>query len=307
MLVSFWWLVGYLAVFGLVIALLWMLIWWMRRSGARRRSPLARNLLRSPGDSLRPELEDLNSDIMGLCCLMLIMPLVVYSIWITQIHFGAATISAGNLVWLCAVIIAALGYLLLKLRRVLERRRSLYLALDGEMAVGQELNQLMRKGYAVYHDFPADRFNIDHVVVAPGGVFAVETKSRAKHTAGDAKAEAEVIYDGQTLRFPRWESREFLDQATRQATWLSQWLTSAVGEQVTAMPVLALPGWFINRVQRGPVQVISGRDANNLVRPGETILSASMMQRIVHQLDARCRTVEPRAYQQPKRQQETRP
>ena len=29
---------------------------------------------------------------------------------------------------------------------------------------------------SVYHDIQADQFNIDHVVVGPSGVFAVETK-----------------------------------------------------------------------------------------------------------------------------------
>jgi len=35
----------------------------------------------------------------------------------------------------------------------------------------------MLDGYHVYHDFPAERFNIDHVVVGPAGAFAIETKA----------------------------------------------------------------------------------------------------------------------------------
>ena len=37
---------------------------------------------------------------------------------------------------------------------------------DAEVAIGQELDQLMRDGAAVFHDMPAERFNIDHVVIA---------------------------------------------------------------------------------------------------------------------------------------------
>lgn len=181
----------------------------------------------------------------------------------------------------------------------MKRRRALFLGLDGEIAIGQELNELMQQGYAVYHDFPAERFNIDHIVIAPGGVYAVETKTRPKPLTGDGKASAEVLYDGASLRFPTWENRSFLDQATRQAEWLSRWLTSAVGESVRVEPVLALPGWYIKRVARGRVQVISGRDADHLVRPNQSVLSRELIQRIVHQVDQRCRTVEPRGYHRP--------
>jgi len=259
---------------GVNFALLWSLIWWLRRDGSRRRSPLSRNLLRNPGDSLRPEIEDLNQDFLGLACLLVIVPLAVYSIWISQIKFGAARITSASIVWLGVVTLGAVAFLSVKLFRVLKRRRTLYLALDGEMAIGQELNELMRKGYAVYHDFPAERFNIDHVVVAPGDVFAIETKARPKPITGNAKADAEVTYNGRTLRFPGWESSDFLDQATRQATWLSRWLSSAIGEVVQVKPVLALPGWYINRTKRGPVQVMSGRDANSLVHPMAVRLSS---------------------------------
>jgi hypothetical protein len=33
---------------------------------------------------------------------------------------------------------------------------------DAELAVGQELDRLMRQGTIVFHDFPADGFNLDH-------------------------------------------------------------------------------------------------------------------------------------------------
>ena len=86
----------------------------------------------------------------------------------------------------------------------------------------------MLDGYRVYHDFPGDKFNIDHIVVGPPGVFAVETKARSKPTSQDRKADAKVKYDGKCLRFPNATDVEFLEQAKRQAEWLSKWLRSAV-------------------------------------------------------------------------------
>jgi hypothetical protein len=50
---------------------------------------------------------------------------------------------------------------------------------EGEEAVGGILESLTADGWHVIHDVSFGRGNIDHVVVGPGGVFAVETKSHA--------------------------------------------------------------------------------------------------------------------------------
>ncbi|MBU1055794.1 MAG: NERD domain-containing protein [Proteobacteria bacterium] len=44
---------------------------------------------------------------------------------------------------------------------------------------------LFKVGYKVYHDFPAEKFNIDHIIIGPAGVYAVETKARQKPTTGN--------------------------------------------------------------------------------------------------------------------------
>lgn len=38
----------------------------------------------------------------------------------------------------------------------------------------------MTQGARVYHDFPAENFNIDHVLIDRAGVFAIETKGFTK-------------------------------------------------------------------------------------------------------------------------------
>jgi hypothetical protein len=205
---------AFIVVLGIAALILWSLAWWLRKTGARRRTPLTRNLLRAAGESIRPQLEDLSLDMMGLACLLVMLPVVVYSLWISELHFGDRQITGQSIVINATVTFAALGGIGIRLWKVITRRRSLQLALDGEMAIGQELNQLMLKGYAVYHDLPGENFNIDHVVVTPAGVFAVETKARPKPISIDGKADAEVVYDGATLRFGNRENREFLEQVT---------------------------------------------------------------------------------------------
>lgn len=96
------------------------------------------------------------------------------------------TLRLGSSMSWTLTIILGIGltvYCLTNLLKHLNLRRSYQLGYEGEIAVGQELNQLMLDGYRVYHDFPGDKFNIDHIVVGPPGVFAVETKARSKPTS----------------------------------------------------------------------------------------------------------------------------
>jgi len=173
-------------------------------------------------------------------------------------------------------------------------RRSYQLGYEGEIAVGQELNQLMLDGYRVYHDFPAGKFNIDHIVVGVSGVFAVETKARSKPTSKDRRADAKVKYDGRSLQFPNSTDVQSIEQAKRQAEWLSKWLQRAVGETVGVRPVVALPGWFVERVASGGIRVINPKNFRSIAKPKDgNILSGQMISRIVHQLEQKCRDVEP--------------
>lgn len=93
--------------------------------------------------------------------------------------------------WASAAIVTV--YFMWKAVTLVRRRRDLRIGMAGEMAAGEELNRLMFDGYHVYHDFPAVRFNIDHILVGPPGVFAVETKARSKGSRGKRIDEAKVI------------------------------------------------------------------------------------------------------------------
>jgi hypothetical protein len=50
---------------------------------------------------------------------------------------------------------------------------------EGEEVVGGILEGLGAEGWHVIHDVSFGRGNIDHIVVGPGGIYTIETKSRA--------------------------------------------------------------------------------------------------------------------------------
>lgn len=262
----------------------------------RLRSPFTRDLLRSPGQSLLSKLDAINEDLVVYYTAALIVPLAIYSIHISMSYFGGAPeteIRTG------AAICIGLGFFVFCISRLITRlgeRRAIRLAYEGELAVGQALDPLRRAGFYVYHDFPADKFNIDHIVVGPKGVFAVETKTRSKPSTKNRVEDATVKYDGRMLYFPKGDDFKTTDQATRQASWLSNWLGKAIGEPIAARAIVALPGWFVKRTSSEGIPVVNPKQFSSLfehIKP--RWLSESMIARINHQLDQKCRDTEPQS------------
>lgn len=263
-----------------------------------RRNPLTTSLLRGPGETIRKELEVISEKLDDFSLLIVGLAILSPIVLLSVLKSG----NSSTIGWQFWVVIVSYGLIVAGLTRWLYRtlrhRQNLYLGLDAETAVGQELNTLMFSGFRVFHDFPAENFNIDHIAVGPAGVFAVETKGRAKPVKGRGNIDAKVFSDGETLKFPDWNETEPLEQARWQAKWLSKWLSSAVGQAVPVKPVLAIPGWFVEMTKRGDIVVYSGKNPQFIskLQTGAP-LSDSLVLSIAHQLEQRCRDVAPSAYQ----------
>jgi len=283
-----------LTVFPFVFACFFC-VYVIKRQNRRRKSPLGEKLLRGPGESLRREISkntDKTIDLFFRLFFVFIPPLFLFML-LAYIHDNLIPVWELGLVFFLYVVLIFFGTR--QLYRLLKQRFNLSLGLDAEQAVGQELNQLMLSGCHVYHDFPANKFNIDHVVVGPSGVFAVETKGRTKPKNKDGKADHNVIFDGQKLQFSSWIETAPLDQAKRQAEWLSKWLTNATGTPIKVQGVLVLPGWYVTRKGTGPVWVISGKEVYSL-KNGRQVVNQQTIQQVSHQLEQRCRDVGPSVY-----------
>jgi hypothetical protein len=223
------------------------------------------------------------------------VPTLAVALYFGQVALlGDGSVGLGVALMYGALTLANAAYSLRQLLKTATELDKLKAGYDAELAVGQELNQLMRQGAHVFHDFPAERFNIDHIVVARQGVFAVETKGYTKLAEGDGRKNATVVFDGKKLVFPNYSTTKPLDQSVRQAKWLSEWLSSATGTRVRAAAVLALPGWFVDPAGEGAVIVLSGRMLKSLLeQKTPQTLTDQTFQQIVHQLGQRCRDVKP--------------
>jgi hypothetical protein len=283
-----------LAPMGLVVA---YFVYSKKRINEKRKNPINNDLLRSPGESLSEKIEDLSLDIDSYLMALTISPLLCYTLYLQSNRSLLITI---GLALFGISFTITFAYKLLKLG---QQRNKLKLGYDAELAIGQELNTLMRDGYWVFHDLPAENYNIDHVVVGANGVFAVETKGRSKPVQKEGKAEFKVKFDGNQLIFPTWVETKPLAQAKRQASSLQKQLSSAVGESVEVKPVLAIPGWFIEVSSKSEVVLINGKNCGNIFNKLSCQkLDEQQIKCIAHQLDQRCRNVKPQAYKNKKAQ-----
>lgn len=145
-----------------------------------------------------------------------------------------------------AVVFAAFASI--KLRPLFKTYRQLKLGRDGERTVGQELEKLRAHGYQVYHDFLADGFNIDHIVIGPTGVFTVNTKTVSKPKDTDAKIE----YDGVTVRVPGTSlDRDPIAQAKAERDFIRNWIKEKANRNVPVRPAVAFVGWYVAKQPDG--------------------------------------------------------
>jgi Nuclease-related domain len=209
------------------------------------RSPLKAEPLRVPGQSVRNQKIDL------------LFERLIPVLWVTTI-LAALTVAAAIQDWtgwrpttleyaLFTGVLAAFSALrLFYLRPKIE---AFDLGQRGELAVGQFLEQyLTAEGARVIHDVLGDRCNLDHVVIAPQGVFVIETKTYSKPRHGEARI---TFAEDGTLRAAGYRpDRDPIAQVEAGSRWLSELLTELTGEAVQCRGAVVFPGWSIEYMSR---------------------------------------------------------
>lgn len=129
---------------------------------------------RRPGESLRALRESLVDDNLPA---IVFVPFTFWFVWVThRVLPGSLRNQSGF--WLLLAMLATVGSAVAWIR-LLNKARCLNRGELGEKVVGDAIDELRRFGYHPIHDIVRDKYNIDHVVVGPAGVFAIETKFRS--------------------------------------------------------------------------------------------------------------------------------
>jgi hypothetical protein len=260
----------------------------------KKRLPFTQKILRPPGESLRVRLieldEKLNERFVQLF-LAAYSPLVMAGLVALQ------GVRATTGVWITVVVIAVVVsvFCAYRLWKVISLRRRIRLGFEGERHVGEVLNQLMLVGYRVFHDFlitdkPRTIRNIDHIVIGPNGVFAVETKTRRK-VKGENGATVTVLDNA--LQYPWGVDQRDLEQTQGDARWLGEWLSKMSPQPVNVGSILVLPGWFIDRRAKPAVTVLSGSEVvANIPKLNGTATNEGEIRRLAAIIEDRNRSIE---------------
>jgi hypothetical protein len=261
-----------------------------------KKSPLSIDLLRSPGESLQEQIDKITNDVLSNLLLIPIIPVFLYSIVLSNHSFSGKQLSSFQIIFYVAFAILSNSYFCFSIYKLLQKKNLLRVGLECEVAVGQDLQNLLAHKFKVYNDFQTKKFNIDHIAIGPTGIFAIETKGRSK----SVKQENEnwkVEFDGQKLKFPGWVETKPLEQAIRQANWLKNWIQQATAENINVVPVIALPGWYITRKSKSEIRVYNGKNSCFLAK-GSAILTDKQIQTIAFQIEKECRNITAKSYKQ---------
>ncbi len=240
----------------------------MTRPG-KKRSPLKSAPLRSAGQSIedqrmRTVLQDVVPDLIALSGLFV----WTVSEWLR--YFSPRE----PMPWIFTSLTLALAlFTAVRVWRVKRQMVAWKLGRDGERAVGQLLDTLRADGYQVFHDVLGESFNLDHVLIGPGGVFTVETKTWSK----PARGSPEVMFDGEAIRVGGLEpDRNPLIQARAQAGWLKSVLSESAGRDFAVLPVVVFPGWFVKTTgrPRQPLWVLEPKALVKYIKNCEPELTA---------------------------------
>lgn len=288
----------FLGLYALVVfGALFVAIQWLK---AKRRpklpfKPERDKLLRGPGESLKQKIELMDENMIFLLMALLVVPLLGgfgVLAWLQQAQIGSLGLR------MALALIVALGLVLAGswyLAKEAFRRGNHYLGWFGERLTAEELEPLKAQGWQIFHDVPVSagkaEWNIDHVAVGPGGVFAIETKMRRKGHARPGRKDHEVFYDGRVLSWPWIEDRYGLDQAEKNAKELEDWIEQLTNVKTKVAAVLTFPGWYIVERALGPVRVVNAAFLPALLNARSNVLTAQQIDLVSRQLESRCRDV----------------
>ncbi len=210
----------------------------------KTRSPIKGKPLRYAGESLDREIADIYDDMLLKYAVYVIFFLAfAVTDWYrvltdSPIQPWTTTIGAGLVI----------SYSTIKFFRLRKKAELLKQARDGERVVGEYLERLRAKGYVVFHDIVGDGFNVDHVLLAPTGIYTIETKTWSKPVRGSAR----VVYDGKKVVVNGFKpDRDPIGQANAQARWLGEILQESTGKKFPVRPVVLFPGWFVEATPAG--------------------------------------------------------
>lgn len=202
----------------------------------KRDLPFDQALLPQAGQSAREKRDQIWDEKVApwLFCIGVAVMIIITAWLVALVRPPALAASAATT---SAVLISIVA--LFRMRRAIKEMKGYSLGYKGEVYVSQCLDKLKAQGWRLFEDVPNEKGNVDHVLVGPGGIFTIETKT---HSRKDGK-KVEVTFDGQKVAINGFETDEPIKQAFAEAGFIKN-LVGATKADV--QPVLIYVGAMIN-------------------------------------------------------------
>lgn len=233
-----------------------------------KKSPLKAQPLRDPGESGMERLYDeVYGKIVtwvGISIVMLVMAALEWWRWWRK--------APPEPLVATAVAVAFCGFAAWKLWRTWPSLKNIGLGRAGEKYVGQWLEKELRpRGYQIVNDIPGDGHNIDHVLVGPTGIYAIETKTVRK----PARGRANVVSDDEIVTVHGLEpDRNPIVQAKAAAGELARIVRETTGREMFVRPVVLYPGWYVQQPPKPKVWVLNEIRLLGFLKHEEVVLTA---------------------------------
>lgn len=249
------------------------------------KSPIKDNPLNNPGETLEKEIgEFVNEKLFGyiiFAAMFIALAAMEWYRWLFNVQPSPVMFS------LAAAI--SIVYSAIRVNSLIRDLKHLKQGLAGEKVVGQYLEQLREIGAKVFHDIPANGFNLDHVVIHSSGIYVVETKTYSKPDKG----KSEILCDGETLWFSGGLVRtEPIIQVTAAAKWLQDLILESTGSKYPIQPVLVFPGWFVKNSPKSnnKLWVLNPKALPAFIRNRQNVLAVDKVHMVASHLSRYIRT-----------------
>ena len=247
------------------------------------RSPVAGPLRRLPGQSVREELDKiLNDDVGAYLAVVVAVALLAGWEW-----FRWWSHLPPQPIVITIVAVAVICFCTLRITKARKDIRMLAQGEKGERRISELLRPLRAKNYVTFDDLITSQGNVDHAVVGPGGVFAIETKAYNVFGAGRAS----VREDGRLMLNANEAIGDPLKQARSSAALVSEELERHLRRKFWVEPVLILPGWKVDEpTHETRVTVLSDKTIAEFFNSRPQKLNPTDIREICAHLDRSART-----------------
>jgi hypothetical protein len=257
--------------FGSLMARKW-------RRNRKSREPFNELPLRPPGESLRRELSVIDDKLVD-AVLFYVVGVIGAIVMVTGVSSAqyAKPLDMLLIGMTLSILFVFILVFTIRMWRLQTARWALSLGYDGERYVGQKLvDELTPLGYRVFHDIEMTgasgaKYNIDHVVVGPRGLFVIETKAwrKLRNCSVDISYAKASTPDKPSFDAPPGFGkrmtkayRQVLDNSSDLAKLLLSRDKLKILKEIRIRPVIAVPGWNLNGRSDAYVGLINSKNCS---------------------------------------------